>query len=381
MSSSQAASHVNWYDILGIPLESTKEHIGKAARKLALKFHPDRNADPKAKEIFLKIQMAKDFLLDEGKRKELDDSLLASKKRKEHDARKNQQMDGKRRKMKSDLEQKVNLARGGDHGSSTLGTTSDGKEDHTSSKVSHASKINHLRKEGLSRMEATAKEQQAKEERRMRDMEVDKYVSSLKDNQFRVRLKWRSKDESHSDESLYQLFKQFGAIEEVHILAGKGNQAVVSFTNATDASAAVDAYVTSEVMRVVSLQDPAAKKRAAVFTHQYSSSSSVPSVSELPRADSGGLSGLEQEMRRAVEREQLLKSLGKEDSHVLFGGNIPAAAGLSIDASHDRGEWKPAVVAPVLDMKAKENDILARMKLLAAQKKQNNAQTSSSSAS
>ncbi len=57
------------YSTLGVSRSATKDEIKKAHRKLALKFHPDKNPDNKsAQDKFKRIQEAYDVLSDEEKR-------------------------------------------------------------------------------------------------------------------------------------------------------------------------------------------------------------------------------------------------------------------------------------------------------------------------
>ncbi|RMD59444.1 MAG: J domain-containing protein [Nitrospirae bacterium] len=63
----------DYYKILGVPRNATKEEIKKAYRKLALKYHPDRNpGDKKAEEMFKKVNEAYAVLSDDEKRKQYD---------------------------------------------------------------------------------------------------------------------------------------------------------------------------------------------------------------------------------------------------------------------------------------------------------------------
>lgn len=57
------------YELLDIPKDSTNQDIKKKYRRLALKYHPDKNPDnPEAEEQFKKINHAHSILSDEKKR-------------------------------------------------------------------------------------------------------------------------------------------------------------------------------------------------------------------------------------------------------------------------------------------------------------------------
>lgn len=56
------------YQILGVSRNASKDEIRKAHRKLALKYHPDKNPDDDAQARFKRIQEAYDVLSDEEKR-------------------------------------------------------------------------------------------------------------------------------------------------------------------------------------------------------------------------------------------------------------------------------------------------------------------------
>ena len=63
----------DYYKILGVEKDATQEEIKKAYRKLALKYHPDRNPDNKeSEEKFKEITEANEVLSDPEKRKKYD---------------------------------------------------------------------------------------------------------------------------------------------------------------------------------------------------------------------------------------------------------------------------------------------------------------------
>ena len=68
------SSKKDFYEILGVKKDATKDEIRKAYKKLALKWHPDKNPENKkeAEEKFKEIAEAYSVLSDPDKRKEYD---------------------------------------------------------------------------------------------------------------------------------------------------------------------------------------------------------------------------------------------------------------------------------------------------------------------
>lgn len=63
----------NYYDVLGVAKSASKDEIKKAYRKLAMKYHPDRNPDNKeAENKFKEAAAAYEVLSDEKKRQQYD---------------------------------------------------------------------------------------------------------------------------------------------------------------------------------------------------------------------------------------------------------------------------------------------------------------------
>ena len=70
------ADKKNYYDVLGVDKKATQEEIKSAYRKLAMKYHPDRNqGNAEAAEKFKEINEANETLSDEQKRAAYDYEL------------------------------------------------------------------------------------------------------------------------------------------------------------------------------------------------------------------------------------------------------------------------------------------------------------------
>jgi len=63
------AAKKDYYEVLGVNKDASDEDIKKSYRKLAMKYHPDRNPDnPKAEEQFKEAKEAYEMLSDDQKR-------------------------------------------------------------------------------------------------------------------------------------------------------------------------------------------------------------------------------------------------------------------------------------------------------------------------
>lgn len=93
----------DFYELLGITFESSDTEIKRAYRKTSIKYHPDKNPDNKdAAEKFIQLGFARDILLDGKLKAEYDKARLRRKEK----ALQDELLDGKRRKMKEDLERR-----------------------------------------------------------------------------------------------------------------------------------------------------------------------------------------------------------------------------------------------------------------------------------
>ena len=62
----------DYYEVLGVQKDAPKQDIKRAYRKLAMKYHPDRNKAPEAEEKFKEISEAYAVLSNDEKRSQYD---------------------------------------------------------------------------------------------------------------------------------------------------------------------------------------------------------------------------------------------------------------------------------------------------------------------
>lgn len=369
----------DWYAVLGCNSQSTKSLIEKSARKLFLKYHPDKTNDPKAPEMFLRVQKAKEILLDDTKRKAIDDAKVLVSKRQDYDNERSKNMDVRRKRMRDDLEAMLEKAK---KNTASLGKATsvqavgDRREDQSAN-------IERLRREGVSLREASARDTESREAQRAYDVLKEKKAKEKKaevDGGFcQIKIKWKRSRQSHSDESLALLFKAFGDIEAVTIIGDKGNSATILFAREVSASSAVAEYATSTEYRVTipSKDILDNKKRAAIFTHVYASDYNATNqkhrgaeifntsarVKDITRE-----SDLIRQMARAVERDELIRSLSNEGPSISSTSTYASSSSAeqssnpSATTSMESGihsDSSDVVTAPSLANK--EADVLKRM--------------------
>lgn len=367
----KSISDIDWYAIVKCSIHSTKEEISKSVRKLALKYHPDKTDDPKAPEIFLQIQNAKAFLLDDAKRAEYDEALKKISKRKQYDAEKNQHMNATRKKMKQAFEDNLMKAT-----SSKNDTT---VHAHVEKTTINKDVIDRLRKENIERMHNMEK-----------DINEENKQSPEEDISSAIKVKWRRGDESYSDETLFQIFKTFGDIGDISFVGTKGDSACITFLNPVHASNAVNLYLNSSKFRVT-LYDVSTKKKNSIFSHTYAGN--LPPSGTSPHINVFGgnnenSSELLRAMKRAVEREALLQKMQADEA--LNTSNPFDQKGFqntldrttserTVETKGDQVDVTPKsplenemaarkVVSNPALFAAKENDILARMMMMGASK-------------
>ena len=340
----------DWYAVLGCNSESTKSFIEKSARKLFLKYHPDKTNDPKAPEMFLRVQRAKEILLDDTKRKAIDEAKVLVTKRQDYDNERSKNMDVRRKRMRDDLEAKLDL------GKKNLGSL--GKN--TSCKIGEdrhkdqSANIERLRREGASLREASMRDAESKEAKRVYDILKEKKAQEKKveldGGVCQIKIKWKRSRQSHSDESLALLFKVFGNVEAVTMVGEKGNSATILFAEEISATSAVANYATSTEYRVtVPFKDAIDnKKRAAIFTHVYNNGSNTSAqpyrgaeIFSTSAKDISQESELMRQMARAVEREEIIRTLNHEGPSNLSTSTYHSSSSMkqSNDSSHRTSDF------------------------------------------
>jgi len=215
------------YLLLEVDTDADVKTIKKAYRKKALTCHPDKNPDnPKAVALFHQLSDALEVLADENARKAYDNVLKA---RKATEVR-NRELDGKRRKLKDDLEAREKLAR-------------DEHERFVVNKQSEYEKLQaeivRLRREGSKQLE---EEQEAVRKQLEDEMKNNQNTVINTDTSARIKVRWqRGKDvdekSAYTKESLETVFTKYGEVTAV-VVNDKKCSALVEFEDLSAAKMA-----------------------------------------------------------------------------------------------------------------------------------------------
>lgn len=357
----------DWYNTLGCTMEDTKEQINKASRKLSLKYHPDKNPSKSAEAMFLQIQKAKEILLDDTARLEYDTALRKVSKRKIYDDKRKGQMDASKKRMRDELEERMKSATAKHHSSSAQHTT-----ESVASKRAREQDIHSLRQENMARMESHHEENIKRDEefrRQVADATARRQQATehgTDDVSLCLKVKWRKNDFDQSEESVVHVFKQFGLIECVQFGGSKGSSAIIVFSHAASVQKAIEGMDQSTIYKVSRVE--AAK--STIFNHVYDNSSGKK-FAENGHVG-GDTDGLMSHIRRAVERDQLLRNFPSSDQQqpsIIPSEDINSANKEKPKTAFAFKANAPAFPVMASQLKEKENDILKKMLEAAALKK------------
>lgn len=317
------------YEVLGISFSASDAEIKKAFRKLALKFHPDKqsflngnqNAADEIAKKFHDIKEANSFLLDPENvdaRHAYNSKRESDRIRRQAEAVREKNMSKRRKRLREELKEKE--ASAVRQQSSRTKTKQQRKNNHSKDDLI----LDQLRKEGKRKKEEYAERDAEKWECNdngdkktvtAKTTAVTKNYRSLDDRQ--VRLKWERKKmkPSPSEHSLAEsMSKSFGQVESVQLLGRKGNQGLVTFADRKSCTSCVNHYATSTVMRAkyVGKRKEEEEEKAERHAQQQ--------VEGKMRGRHGDATGhnvneslADRRMRQAMERESVVRKIEEDE--------------------------------------------------------------------
>lgn len=221
-------SEIDLYKLIGVEHTATEGEIRKSYRKKALECHPDKNPDPKAAELFHKLQDALSILCDQSARAAYD---RIQKAKRENELR-NKLLDTKRQKLKSDLEARERDA---------ASKKSDPYSNKTPEEIFKL-ELERIMKENKKMLD---------EENEILKQEIFKSrvsappTTALWDSsKHRIKIKWKAEKEDSSNggyntDILTKFLNKYGDVTALVVSTKKNGSAVVEFKNQDAAEMAV----------------------------------------------------------------------------------------------------------------------------------------------
>ncbi|CAN7101330.1 unnamed protein product, partial [Brassica rapa subsp. narinosa] len=210
---------VDHYIVLGLPSGEeaqnlSEKEISKAYRLKALDLHPDkRRDDPDAHEKFQRLKTSYEVLKDEKARKLFDD-LLRIQRERQH---KKSQVDSKRRKMMSDLEERERNGFAPSHAASRPYDEEERIARKLKEEVDRI-RAQHAKKRGGFE---TPPESGGGDDGKRREDRSGGGASAQLDKERVLKVSWETIGEGYSAGRLREVFSEFGEVEDVVIRSTK----------------------------------------------------------------------------------------------------------------------------------------------------------------
>eukprot|EP00028_Trichosphaerium_sp_Am-I-7-wt_P011091 CAMPEP_0168516510 /NCGR_PEP_ID=MMETSP0405-20121227/5449_1 /TAXON_ID=498012 /ORGANISM="Trichosphaerium sp, Strain Am-I-7 wt" /LENGTH=376 /DNA_ID=CAMNT_0008536243 /DNA_START=25 /DNA_END=1155 /DNA_ORIENTATION=+ len=202
---------VNWYDVLKVAPGSNEKAIKKAYYALSRKYHPDKNQDdPRASDLFVRVNKAFEFLSNPDQREALDKELA----RKERLKKRRRDQTATRLDMVDQLiEREKNAKRRK-------------RQDHAKD-MQRKANLEQLKRQNEARMK--------------RDIEEKKNLATQDYNPLNatLKIKWDRKKLPYREEKINQIFKHFGPIDQI-VMRSKGGSCLVVYKDMASAYKAMN---------------------------------------------------------------------------------------------------------------------------------------------